>query len=182
MIRSKRSRVAFATLAVLALLVAAFPRPAAADGRIGARHGRTVIIRGFYGWPHYGFGWGPYFSPFYDPYYGPYRGYAYRPAGGIDMNVAVIAGLGAVDLNVKPGEAEVWVDGKFVAEARDLDGYPSYLWLPEGGHRVVVYRPGYLRFDEQIDVRRGVVAPLKLRLEKGESVPPGERPGKSTSY
>jgi hypothetical protein len=182
MTRSKRSRVLIATMAVLAL-VAAFPQPAAANSRVGVRGGRPVIIRGFYGWPRYGFGWGPYFSPFYGSYYGPYYGpYGARPEGGIDMNVAVLAGLGAVNVHVKPGEAEVWADGKFVAEARDLDGYPSYLWLAEGVHRVAVYRGGYARFEEDIDVHRGVVEELKVRLVKGESVPPGERPGKSRSY
>lgn len=59
-----------------------------------------------------------------------------------------------------------------MAEARDLDGHPSYLWLAEGAHRVVVYRAGYARFEEEVDVHRGVVEDLKIRLEKGESVPP----------
>ena len=34
----------------------------------------------------------------------------------------------------KPDRADVWVDGKYVGEARDLDGYPSYLWLEKGPH------------------------------------------------
>lgn len=181
MTRSKRTRVLVGITAILAVLAAALPRAAEAHGGKGVRPGRTIVVRGFYGWPYYGFGWGPYFGPFYGPYFGSSYGPHAYPPGGIDMNVAVLAGLGAVDLNVKPDKAEVWVDGKFVAEARDLDGYPSFLWLPEGVHRVVVYKGGYARFEEDIQVHRGVSKELKIRLEKGESVPPGERPGKSSS-
>ena len=36
------------------------------------------------------------------------------------MNAAMIAGFGAVELNVKPNRADVWVDGRYVGEARDL--------------------------------------------------------------
>ena len=114
------------------------------------------------------------------PYWGPWLGpgpYGFRPEGGIDPNLAMLAGWGAVDLNVKPGRAEVWVDGRYYGEARDFDGYPAYLWLPEGSHRVTVYKGGYVKFEETIDVQRGLKRDLKLRLEKGESEPPGEKPG-----
>jgi PEGA domain len=141
-------------------------------------HGRRVyrpvrfVGAGFYGFPYYSFGWGPDFGP-----YGPH---AFAPPGGIDMNVAMLAGFGAVNLNVKPGQAEVWVDGKYVADAKDLDGYPSYLWLQEGVHRVVVYKGGFARFDEQIEVQRGMRKDLKVRLEKGDSDPPGKKPAKAS--
>ncbi len=95
------------------------------------------------------------------------------------MSAAFASGYGAVDLNTKPGAAEVWVDGRYFAEARDLDGYPSYLWLPEGVHHLVVYKGGYARFEEDIDVQRGFRKELKVRLEKGESQPPGQKPGKA---
>jgi hypothetical protein len=145
-------------------------------GPRGRATGGVVPSHGFYG-PYWGFGW--YASPWgfgfgYDPYFGP----GYRPAGGIDPNVAMIAGIGALDLNVKPGEAEVWVDGKYRAEAKDLDGYPSSLWLKEGVHRIVVYKGGYAGFDEEIEVQAGVRKELKLRLEKGDAQPPGRRPDK----
>jgi hypothetical protein len=133
-----------------------------------------VVVGGVRGGGFYG----PFFglSPFWGPYgWGPYP---YPPGGGIDLGAALIAGYGALELNAKPGQAEVWVDGKFVAEARELDGYPSYLWLAEGAHKVVVYKGGYSSFEEEIEVRRGVHRELKIRLEKGESAPPGLRPGR----
>jgi hypothetical protein len=175
MTRSIRTRMLIAIMAVLAVIAAALPQRADAHSGVVVR--RPIIVRGFYGWPYYGFGWGGYYSPFY----GPYPGYGYGPEGGIDLNVAVLAGLGAVKLDVKPGQTEVWVDGTFYAEARDLDGYPSYLWLPDGVHHLVMYRAGYLRFEEDVDVHRGIVKDLKVRLQRGESVPPGEKPGESRS-
>ena len=93
------------------------------------------------------------------------------------MNVAVLADLGAVELDVKPSKAGVWVDGKYVAEARELDGSPSFLWLSEGVHRVVIHREGYARFEEDIDVQRGISKELKVRLQEGESESPGLKPG-----
>ncbi len=177
----RRTRTIVATGAVLATVALALPRPADARGRgfHGGYHRGPVFVGGFYR-PYFAFGFGPYWGPYWGgPYgWGPWGPYAYGPPGGIDMSAAFQAGYGAVDLNVKPGQAEVWVDGKYVAEARDLDGYPSYLWLPEGAHHVFVYKGGYARFEEDIEVQRGFRKDLKVRLEKGESQPPGQKPGK----
>ena len=129
---------------------------------------RSFYGGGFYGFnPWFGMGWGPYggWGPYYPGFY---------PPGGVDMNAAMIAGFGAVELNVKPNRADVWVDGRYVGEARDLDGYPSYLWLADGAHRVAVHKGGFLVFDEQIDVRRGMKTEIKLKLQPGDS-PPRER-------
>ena len=175
----RHARTMLAFVVFLAIAVLAAPVPAEAQHAHGGGyhgggfHGGAVYVR-----PYFGFGFGyPYYYPwgFYGFGWGPW---AYGPPGGVDMSAAFVAGYGAVDLNVKPGEAEVWVDGKFVAEAKDLDGDPSYLWLPEGAHHVVVYKGGYARFEEDIEVQRGYRKPLKIRMEKGESQPPGLRPGK----
>ncbi|HSB60732.1 MAG TPA: hypothetical protein VLI67_03365, partial [Vicinamibacteria bacterium] len=124
---------------------ALLPQAAEAHGRgrggFGGRGG--AYFGGFYGFsPFFGYGFGPYWAPYWGPYAGPY----FRPEGGVDMNAAMIAGFGAVDLDVKPGQAEVWVDGRYVGEARDLDGYPSYLWLEQGAHKLAIYKGGYLTF------------------------------------
>lgn len=161
-------------LAVLSVLAAAlFFSLTDAEAHGHPPRGPVVVGRGFHA-PGFGFGYGG-FGLFGGPY-APWGPYPYPPGGGIDLGAALIAGYGAVELNTKPGQAEVWVDGKFVAEARDLDGYPSYLWLAEGAHKVTVYQGGYLSFEEEIEVRRGVHRALKVRLEKGESTPPGKRP------
>jgi hypothetical protein len=171
-----RDRKGFRLVAVAALTLALFtlgaPPEAAARHR-GRGHGRVVVHGGgFYGgwypWDGFGYGWGPYWGwgPFYPGY----------PTGGVDMNAAMVAGFGAVELNVKPNRADVWVDGRYVGEARDLDGYPTYLWLADGPHRLAVHKGGFLVFDEQIDVRRGMKTEIKLKLEPGDSAPPGPKP------
>ncbi len=156
-----------------ALLGAALSLPAPAQAR-GRHGGGYVGVRygGFYGWgpgpymgwgaPYWGWGWGP----------GPYN---YNHGLGTQqalLGYAMVSGMGGLELDAKPNRAEVWVDGKYVADARDLDGYPSYLWLKQGAHHVVLYKAGYKSVDVEVDVRPGVLQPLKVQLEKGDSQPP----------
>jgi hypothetical protein len=167
--RSRRTVVAAVALVLVALGVSR-----AADAHPRGR-GRVVIHRGGF------YGGGFYFNPWFGMGFGPYAGWGpyhpgFYPPGGVDMNAAMMAGFGAVELNVKPNRADVWVDGRYVGEARDLDGYPTYLWLADGAHRVAVYKGGYQVFDEEIDVRRGMKTEIKLKLQPGDSPPPGTKP------
>jgi hypothetical protein len=178
---TSRTRSFLVAGTILVGAIALSPRVAEARGHVGFHI--AIVVRGFLGGPfdgpYYGY---PYcgFSPYWVPCYGGYGSNApYGPNGptGFRMGVAATAGIGSVDLDVKPGAAEVWVDGRFVAEARDLDGSPDVLWLEDGSHRLVVYEAGYRTFDEDVSVRPGQELNLKIRLEKGDSVPPGTRPG-----
>lgn len=165
MTNGKRAGLTVAVAVALTGALALQPSAAEAHGRGGGR--RVVYGGGFYSpWmsPWYGWGWGG-----YPPAY-------YQPEGGVSMGAAMIAGMGAVELNVKPNRADVWVDGKYVGEARDLDGYPSYLWLAEGEHRLAVHKGGFLVFDEPINVRRGMKTQIKLKMQPGDSPPPGPKP------
>ena len=166
---ASRSRVTLAAGVALAAVLA-LSTSAEAHGRGG---GRAVVVGGFWRmspwWgisPYWGWGWGP---GLYPPAY-------YQPEGGVSLDAAMMAGFGAIDLNVKPNRADVWVDGKYAGEARDLDGYPSYLWLAEGEHRIAVHKGGYLVFDEPIHVQRGMRTEIKLRLQPGDSPAPGPKP------
>ena len=169
---SKRSRRTVVAAVALALVALGVSRQADAHPR---GRGRAVVYGGgFYGFnPWFGLGFGPWGG------WGAYYPGVYPP-GGVDMNAAMIAGFGAVELNVKPNRADVWVDGRYVGEARDLDGYPTYLWLADGPHRVAVHKGGFLVFDEQIDVRRGMKTEIKLKLQPGDSPPPGTKPAEKT--
>jgi hypothetical protein len=171
----KCARRVWLTTAVTTAITASFAvQPATAAVHVhGGGHGHVVVGGGFYH-PWFGYGFGPYWG------WGWGRGMHapgwYGPPGGIDINHAMMAGYGAIELKAKPDRADVWADGKYFGEARDLDGYPSYLWLADGAHRLQVYKGGFKTFDEKIAVHRGVKTTIKVRLEPGESQPPGTKP------
>ena len=166
---TRHRHVALAAAVLVAGAVLALPANAAARGHRGV----AVHVGGYYGFGPY-WGWGPWYWP-------PYGPYGYYPQGGVDHGLAMMAGFGAVDVDAKPNQADVWVDSKYVGEARNLDGYPSFLWLKEGEHTIALYKGGYRTFEEKIDVRRGMQTKLKVRLEKGQSEPPGRKPGEPAS-
>jgi PEGA domain len=172
------------TLAAVALTAAALlvPPVASAQGHRGGGGGHghggggvVIVGGGFYSpWFGFGAGWGPWGYYGYGPW--GYPPAYFTPEGGVPMGVAMMNGFGAVDLDVKPNRADVWVDGKYAGEARDLDGYPSYLWLKEGAHRLQIQKGGYKIFDEEIETQPGMKKDLKVRLEPGESEPPSGKP------
>ncbi len=127
-----------------------------------------------YGYGHYGhrgYGYGSYGHHYG---YGPYSSY-YCPTGGLDLNVARQAGLGALDLRVRPKRrVQVYLDGQYLGVAGNFDGYPSYLWLKEGTHQLVFYKDGYLTLAREYTIRPGVVTDVRLRMQPGRSVPPEE--------
>ncbi len=136
-------------------------------------HG-AIVVRGLLGGP---FSPSPYANPYcgFKPYWWApcYRPASLRPSNGFEMRLAGSGGVGDVDLDVAPSAAEVWVDGRFVAEAGDLDGSPAPLWLQDGSHRLVIYEDGYRSFDQSISVEPGRKLKLQVRLEKGDSRPQG---------
>lgn len=153
-------------LAATAVVVTPLSLPASAEAH--GHHGGAYVGVGFGGF----YGWGPYWG-WAAPYWGwgPWS-YYYGAPGGYALGYAMMSGMGALDLSVKPKQAEVWADGKYVAEARDLDGDPSYLWLKQGPHHVVLYKAGFRSFEEDVDVNVGMIRELKVKLEPGESKPP----------
>jgi hypothetical protein len=164
-------RIGATIVAAAAILAMGLGAPGAAQAR-GFR-GRIVIR------PYVGFGFGPFWGPYWgSAWWGPWGGY-WGPDGyperGPSLGEAMIAGFGALDMNVKPKQAEVWVDGSYVAEAQHLDGSPTYLWLKKGEHQIQVYKGGYVTFHDKVNVRAGTLTKLKVRLEKGASSPPSEK-------
>ena len=119
----------------------------------------------------WGWGWAGWWLPpvFYDdPYYGGrHRGRDY--------------GYGAIDLDIQPESAEVYVDGELVGTCDDYDGFPSYLWLPRGAHDVVVYKSGYRTLSRQISVYPGQIFGFNERMERGDAIRPQDLPDRSTS-
>ena len=114
---------------------------------------------GWYGWP----GWYPYgvYHQHYPPY--PYR-YRYDDAG-------------AARIEVKPREAEVYVDGYLVGTVDDFDGWLQRLHMPPGEHEVQIYLPGHRTLRERVLFRPGATIRISGALEPlPEGAPDEPRP------
>lgn len=112
---------------------------------------------GWYGgW--YGAGWYPYgiYHQHYPPY--PYR-YRYD-------------GAGAARIEVKPRDAEVYVDGYLVGTVDDFDGWLQRLHMPPGEHEVQIYLPGHRTLRERVLFRPGATVRITGVLEP---LPEGSR-------
>ncbi|MEL7058519.1 MAG: PEGA domain-containing protein [Acidobacteriota bacterium] len=154
------------------------------------KYGRSYRHRS---WPsvRFGVGYGyPYYRPYrYGYHYRPYIYASYGPWSVVPWywprtSVVVDARsrgygyggrlVGAFDLDVRPEEAEIYVDGDYLGTADDFDGFPEYLWLEEGTYDLSIYLPGYETLTRQYTVRPGVVIDVNDRLRQGESIHPDD--------
>ena len=158
-------------LALLLFSLLIWILPATAEAGYYGHHYSYGHHYGGYG-HHYGYGgYGGY----------GYGGYGYGYYGATRHHQTVMAarlagqsGLGGLDLSIRPKKADVYLDGEYVGKVRDFDGYPSYLWMKEGTHQLVIYRDGYLTVAQEFSIRPGVISKVKFRLQPGASVPAAE--------
>lgn len=123
-----------------------------------------------YPWGYY---WGPHSWYRYGGWGGPWYGYGPPPGYGYDQRYGLrYEEPGAIDLNIKPKRAEIYVDGELVGSAGRFDGFPDYLWLTPGSHEIVLYRDGYATQRRVVDVRSAWVIDLRIALQRGEAIPP----------
>ncbi len=170
-------RKAICVTVFMVLTAAALPHEAEAQRRAFRRPAvRSVVyvarpyspayhspFFGWYGWP----GWYPY--GWYPQYY-PYR-YRYDYAG-------------AARLDVKPREAEVYVDGYLVGTVDDFDGWLQRLHVAPGEHELQVYLPGYRTYRENVLFRPGATIKIAHELEPlpaGEASEPRPTPSPGSS-
>ena len=73
---------------------------------------------------------------------------------------------------MRPKTAEVYVDGRYVGIAGSYDGFPGYLWIDAGAHRVELVQNGYANLEQEIQVSPGQVVELQQKLEHGVAVRP----------
>jgi len=129
--------------------------------RGGVRHSSTVVFVGRYGFlpydPWYSFGYG-YPAPYYAPYY--YDPYRYEAS--------------SLRIQVKPKQAEVFVDGYRAGVVDDFDGVFQRLYLPPGHHDITIYLPGYRTWTENMFLQPGGNPKIELNLEP---LPPGATSG-----
>jgi hypothetical protein len=94
-----------------------------------------------------GFGYPDYYGGgYYDPYSGGgYGGGGYYGGGGgySARGSQVYRGVGSLRLKVKPGHAQVFVDGYFVGTVDSFDGVFQRLNVEGGSHKIELRADGY---------------------------------------
>lgn len=136
-----------------------------------ARHRSHYAPRISWGWggPWGGGYWGGYWG---DPWVRGWSATTVYPTPG--------AQYGAIDFDVSPERAEIYVDGERVGLADDLDGFPDFLWLDKGTYDIVVYLSGYRTIAHQVSIYPGLIVDVDDRMEEGESVRPEDLASRST--
>jgi hypothetical protein len=100
----------------------------------------------WYGWPgYYGYPYG------YAPY--PYYAHQYY-----DYN-------GSARLDVKPREAEVFIDGYIVGTVDDFDGWMQRLHVAPGEHELVIYLKGHRTFRQNVLFRPGATLKVEHTMQ-----------------
>ena len=145
-----RRTTRLAVLATLTLILLAIqPTTSEAQRRGPVRRplGRSVVLAGgFYGYPFYD----PFFFGVY-PWY-PYPFWAYPPPW---FYQTAYDQTGAIRLEVKPREAQVYVDGQYAGIVDDFDGMFQRLHVAAGDHEVVLYLKGYRTVRQNLHLTPG---------------------------
>jgi hypothetical protein len=172
---------------------ALWPPDAAAQRRGGYRSPprvRTSVVvnagfyrpyyRPFYPSFFYGGFYSPYYGPFYsgwDPFYAQYPyGYPYGYGRGYYSG-----NWASARLEVKPRDAQVYLDGYFVGIVDQFDGVFQRLDLPTGEHEVTVYLKGYRPYRERTLFRPGESYHFKAILEPLPAGTPDEPPPQASA-
>jgi hypothetical protein len=152
----------FAFTALFFSAISFIPQEAQANSGIGfsvGYHPRHHYYRPYYYRPYY---YRPYYYPFYGGFYHPYSfgyGYAYPY-----YNYYVAS----IRTEVKPEEANVFVDGDYAGVADDFDGWWQRLDVEPGRHRLVFRAPGFAPYVVDIHAAPGRDAHIKYEMVPGE--------------
>ena len=142
--------------AIAALAVAGSAASAAAQPR-GHGHGggRVVVVGGYYS-PYY------YAGSYLDPWYGAQYPYPYpmHPSGYASAPDA------SVRLDVKPKEAEVYVDGYYAGIVDDFDGSFQRLRVEPGQHEIELWLDGYKTVRQQLYLTPNNTFKVKYQMER----------------
>jgi PEGA domain-containing protein len=127
---------------------------------------RTVFVGGYYADPYW----------LYDPWFGygyqyPFGPYPYPP-----YRYYMDPG-GSVRLEVKPKEAEVYVDGYYAGVVDDFDGAFQRLHLPPGEHEIALHLDGYRGVRQKVYLLPDRTFKLTSAMERlGAGEQPDARP------
>jgi hypothetical protein len=115
------------------------------------------LIYGSIGYSNFGYygGMGP--SPYSYGYGGYGPGSTVYVPGGYD--------LGGIRLDVRPRDAQVWVDGYYAGVVDEFDGLFQSLRLEAGGHKIEVRMPGFDDFALDVHVQPGRKFTIRADLQ-----------------
>ena len=166
--RPHKHLVLFCALA--AIVVVGSAATSEAQGRRGRARGRVVVVGG-----------GSY-ARYYDPYFlaDPWFGYQYpypmRPYG---YGYRTYEPEASVRLEVKPKEAEVYVDGYYAGVVDDFDGTFQRLRVEPGEHEIELYLDGYRPVKREVYLTPDNPFRIRYQLERlgaGEAPAPKPQP------
>ncbi|PYR93918.1 MAG: hypothetical protein DMF84_06695 [Acidobacteria bacterium] len=152
-----------------------WPSEALAQRRVGhVRPVRSVVVLGG------GFFYNPffYYSPFYWGGWYPGFGYGGYPSAPYGYGYGYGPAISEARLQIKPRDAEVFVDGYYVGRVDNFDGVFQRLDLPPGEHEITVYRDGYRTYRQKNLFRPGEGYKFQATLEPlaaGEAQEPRPR-------
>jgi PEGA domain len=110
------------------------------------------------------------FAPYvYDPFWGPYGYYAY-PYYGPRADIRT---------EIKPKDAEVYIDDYYAGHAEDFDGAFKRLRVAPGGHSITFHLDGFRTVTENVYVKPDSTLKMKAtmdRLAAGELSDPAPTP------
>lgn len=119
------------------------------------------------------------YRPFvYDPYWGPWYPYGYWYSAPISGPQA------SIRTEVKPKDAEVYVDGYFAGRVDDFDGVFTHLHVVPGGHAITFHLDGFRTVTQTVYARPDSTMDLKATMEQlpaGESSAPVPAPRQGPS-
>ena len=130
---------------------------------------RVVVGGGFYS---------PYYDPFFyaDPWYGYQYPYPMRPYG---YGYRMAEPEASVRLEVKPKEAEVYIDGYYAGVVDDFDGTFQRLNVPPGEHEIELWLDGYRTVKQKVYLTRDNTFKVKYQMERlaaGQAPEPKPQP------
>jgi len=154
-------------------LAAAVVVGSAATGEAQVRfRGRTSVVvvgGGFYS---------PYYDPFFyaDPWWGYQYPYPMRPYG---YGYRRWEPEASVRLEVKPKEAEVYVDGYYAGVVDDFDGTFQRLRVEPGEHEIELWLDGYRTVRQKVYLTQDNTFKVKYQMERlasGQAPEPKPQP------
>jgi hypothetical protein len=130
---------------------------------------RVVVVGGFYANPYW----------LYDPWYGFEGQWGYPMYPPPYYRYRIGAPEASVRLEVKPKEAEVFVDGYYAGIVDDFDGVFQRLHVAPGAHEIELYLDGYRTVRQKVYLPLNDTFKIKYTMERlaaGEQPEPRPQP------